>query len=49
MVIEMVKFIVSWIDDFPVNGGVSTTISTKVIINGTMLDFKRYWKVEFGA
>ena len=49
MVIEMVTCIVLWLDSFPSNGGVSTTIIPKGVITGTTLDFKRHHKVKFDA
>ena len=49
MVIEIVKFIMLWLNDFPANIGASKTISRRRIIMGMDLDFKRHCKVEFGA
>ena len=49
MVIETVNSILLWINDFPSNGGVSTTIRPREIVTRTTMDTKRHCRVEFGA
>ena len=49
MAIEMVNLIVLWINAFPDNRGVSDRIGSRGMITGTTLDFRRHYKVDFGA
>ena len=43
------KFVVMWISAFPVKSGLSTTYSPQTIMTGTILDWTKHYKVEFGA
>ena len=42
MVIDMVKFIVLWLNDLPADGGVPITITPMVTISGAALYFQRH-------
>jgi hypothetical protein len=42
MMIEMVNYAVSWLNNFPPKGGVSQTISPRTIFTGVQLDFNKH-------
>ena len=46
---EMVKDIITWLNNFPVKGGVSKTMSPRTIMSGLKFDYNRHCKVELGA
>ena len=49
MLIEMVKFVILWLNDFTNKRGGSGTIITRGIITGMALRFRQHRKVKFGA
>ena len=49
MMIELVNYAVSWLNNFPPKGGVSSTLSPRTIFTGVQLDFNKHCKIEFGA
>ena len=44
MIIELLKFVVVWLNTFHVNSGVSATFSPQTIMTGTTLDWKKHCK-----
>jgi hypothetical protein len=48
MVVEMVKASVFWLNMFPVDDGVSDTMSPREIVAGLQIDFHKHCKLEFG-
>jgi hypothetical protein len=49
MIIELMNFVVIWINAFPTSSGVSITYSPHTITTGTALDYSKYCKPPFGA
>ena len=49
MISCMVENAVFWINTLPVNSGMSCTISPWMLMTGTNIDFKKHYKIEFGA
>jgi hypothetical protein len=49
MIVELVKFVVLWLNDFPPSSGVSKTYSPRTIMTGTTLDYSKHCKLPFGA
>ena len=49
MVIELLYFVVHWLNTFPVKSGVSETLSPAVIITGRSPDYKKHCKAKFGS
>ena len=48
MISRMVGNAVFWLNALPVNSGMFCTISPQTLMTGTTIDFKKYWKIEFG-
>ena len=49
MMIELVNYAVTWLNNFPPKGGVSATLSPRTIFTGINLDYNKHCKIEFGA
>jgi hypothetical protein len=49
MVIRLVCNAVFWLNAFPHNDGVSTTLSPKYLITGKHVDYNKHVRIEFGA
>jgi len=49
MVIEMVTSSVFWLNMFPVNDGISMTMSPRTIITGLRADYNKHCRIKFGA
>jgi hypothetical protein len=49
MVVELVNFVVLWLKAFPPSSSVSDTYSPMTIMTGTTLDYKKHYKLTFGA
>ena len=49
IIIGLMKFVVMWINVFPVKSDVSTAYISWTIMTGTSLDWTKYYKAEFGA
>ena len=49
MVIELDKYVVFWVNVFPPKSGISKTYSPRTIMTGTTLDYKKHFRLEFGA
>ena len=48
MVVELIYFVVHWLNAFPVKSGVSETLSATAIVTGTSPDYKKYYRLKFG-
>ena len=48
MLRELVCYVVSWLNNFPPQGGVSNTLSPRAIITGVQLDYTKHCRLEFG-
>jgi hypothetical protein len=49
MIVELVTFVVLWLNAFPPSSGASKTYSPRNIMTGTTLDYSRHCKLPFGA
>jgi hypothetical protein len=49
MIVELINFVVLWLNAFPPLSGVSKTYSTRTIMTGTTLDYKKHCKLPFGV
>jgi hypothetical protein len=49
IIVELITFVVLWLNDFPSSSGVSQTYSPRTIMTGTMLDYSKHCKLPFGA
>jgi hypothetical protein len=49
MIVELIKFVVLWLNDFPPSSGISKTYSPRTIRTGTTLDYNKHCKLLFGA
>ena len=49
MMLELVYYVVSWINNFPPKGGVSATMSPRTMFSGTVLYCNKHMKIEFGS
>jgi hypothetical protein len=49
MIIELIHFVVLWLNDFPPSSGVSNTYSPRNIMTGTTLDYNKHCRLPFGA
>jgi hypothetical protein len=49
MIVELITFVVLWLNAFPPSSGVSQTYSPRTIMTGTMLDYSKHCKLPFGA
>ena len=49
MVVELIYSSVFWLNTFPVNDGVSDTMSPRLIILGMKIDYDKHCKIEYGA
>jgi hypothetical protein len=49
MIVELVNFVVLWLNAFPPSSGVSKTYSPRTIMTGTTLDYSKHCKIPFGA
>ena len=49
MVVELVKFVVHWLNAFPMKGGVSENMSPAAIITGKQVDFNLHCRQIFGS
>jgi len=48
MITNLVSYVVGWLNNFPVKGGVSKTLSPRALITGVQLDHNKHCKLEFG-
>jgi hypothetical protein len=49
MIIELIHFLVLWLNAFPPSSGVSITYSPRTIMTGTTLDYNKHCRLPFGA
>jgi hypothetical protein len=49
MIVELINFVVLWLNDFPPSSGVSKIYSPRTIMTGTTLDYNKHCKLSFGA
>jgi hypothetical protein len=49
MIIELIHFVVLWLNAFPPLSGVSNTYSLRTIMTGTTLDYNNHCRLPFGA
>jgi hypothetical protein len=49
MIVELVNFVVLWLNAFPPSSGVSKIYSPRTIMTGAMLDCSKHRKLPFGA
>jgi hypothetical protein len=49
MIIELVNYVVNWLNAFPPSIGVSKIFRPRMIMTGTTLDFEKKFKLHFGA
>ena len=49
MTVELVHSCVFWLNSFPTNDGISTTLSPRSIVVGSHVDSNKHCRVEFGA
>jgi hypothetical protein len=49
MIVELINFVVLWLNAFPPSSGISKTYSPRTIMTGTTLDYNKHFKLPFGA
>ena len=49
IIAEMVAHVMMWLNSFPTKGGISETLSPRVIMTGTKMNYKKHCKLAFGA
>jgi hypothetical protein len=49
MIIELIHFVVLWLNAFPSSSGVSNTYSPRTIMTGTTLDYNKHCRLPFVA
>jgi hypothetical protein len=49
MIIQLIHFVVLWLNAFPPSSGVSNTYSPRTIMTGTTLDYNKHCRLPFGA
>ena len=49
MIIEIVYHSVFWLNSFPAEGGISPKLSPHAIVIGTLIDYNKHCKLEFGT
>jgi len=48
MMVHLAYYVVGWLNNFPVKGGVSKTLSPRALITGVQLDHNKHCRLEFG-
>ena len=48
LIVEMVSSSILWLNSFPPQGGMSTTLSPRMIVAGTTMEYGRHCCLEFG-
>jgi hypothetical protein len=48
-IVELINFVVLWLNAFPPASGISQTYSPRTIMTGTTLDYKKHCRLSFGA
>ena len=49
MIVHLVMFVIRWLNEFPVKGGVSDVISPGTQLTGICLDFNKHFRLMFGS
>jgi hypothetical protein len=49
MIIELIHFVVLWLNAFPPSSGVSNTYSPRTIMTGTTLEYNKHYRLPFGT
>ena len=49
LISDMLMDIVTWLNNFPPKGGISKTISPRMLLTGVKFDYNKHCKVEFGS
>jgi hypothetical protein len=49
MTVELINFVVPWLNAFPPSSGLSQTYSPRTIMTGTTLDYSKHCRLFFGA
>jgi hypothetical protein len=49
VIVELINFVVLWLNAFPPLSGVSKTYSPRTIMTGTTLDYAKHCKLPFGT
>jgi hypothetical protein len=49
MIIELIHFVVLWLNAFPPLSRVSSTYSPRTIVTGTTSDYNKHYRLRFGA
>jgi hypothetical protein len=49
MIVEVINFVVVWLNAFPPSSGISDTFSPRTIMAGSALGYKNHCKFPFGA
>ena len=49
IVIELIHYVVFWLNSFPVQGGISDVLSPRALVVGSTIDYATHCKIEFGA
>jgi hypothetical protein len=49
IIVELINFVVLWLNAFPPASGISQTYSPRTIMTGTTLDYKKHCRLPFGA
>jgi hypothetical protein len=48
VLIQLVKNVIFWLNSFPAQDGVSTTMSPRCIMTGQEIDYNKHVRLEFG-
>ena len=49
IVIELIHYVVFWLNSFPVQRGISDVLSPRALVVGSTIDYATHCKIEFGA
>ncbi|KAI2500802.1 Reverse transcriptase (RNA-dependent DNA polymerase) [Fragilaria crotonensis] len=49
IVIELIHYVVFWLNSFPAQRGISDVLSPRAIVVGSTIDYATHCKIEFGA
>ena len=49
MIVQMVSYVVLWLNGLPVGSSISDNLSPRTIITGTTVDFNNHCQLKFGA
>ena len=49
MIYRMLENTVFWLNALPINSSMSSTISPRTLMTGITIDFRKHYKIEFGA